>query len=74
MFMLYFQTGLLLICGYGTVKEGLKLLEPHMILFIYLLGVLCCFQHCTGHITTGSFVGRENHYIQLVKVLLTVNY
>ena len=36
---------------------------------IYLFGVLCCFQHCTGHITTGSFVGRGNQYIQLVKVL-----
>ena len=22
--------------------------------FIYLFGVLCRFQHCTGHITTGS--------------------
>ena len=26
-------------------------------------------QHCTGHITTGSFEGRGNRYIQLVKVL-----
>ena len=37
--------------------------------FIYLLGSLCNFQHCTGHITMGSFVGRGNQYIQLVKVL-----
>ena len=36
---------------------------------IYLFGVLCHFQHCTGHIMTGSFVGRGNQYIQLVKVL-----
>ena len=36
---------------------------------IYLLGVLHCFQHCTGHITMGSFVGRGNHYIQLVKIM-----
>ena len=36
---------------------------------IYLFEVICCFQHCTGHITTDSFVGRENQYIQLVKVL-----
>ena len=25
--------------------------------------------HCMGHITTGSFMGRGNQYIQLVKVL-----
>ena len=37
--------------------------------FIYLFGVLCRFQHCTGHITTGSYVGRGNQYMQLVKVL-----
>ena len=32
------------------------------------LGVLRRFQHCTGHITTGSFVGRGNQYIPMVKV------
>ena len=37
-------------------------------LFIYL-GYLRGFQHCTGHITMGSFMGRGNQYIQLVKVL-----
>ena len=36
---------------------------------IYLFGVLCCFQHCTGHITTGSWKGRGNQYIQFVRVL-----
>ena len=36
--------------------------------FIYLFGVLRCFQNCTGHTMTGSFVGRENPYIQLIKV------
>ena len=25
--------------------------------------------HCIGHITTGSFMGRRNQYIQLIKVL-----
>ena len=25
--------------------------------------------HCIGHITMGSFMGRGNQYIQLVKVL-----
>ena len=31
--------------------------------------VLCRFQHCTGHIRTGSCKGRGSQYIQLVKVL-----
>ena len=35
----------------------------------HLFGVLRRFQHCTGHITTGSWKGRGNQYIQLVKVL-----
>ena len=38
-------------------------------LFIYLFGVLHHFQHRTGHITMGSWKGRGNQYIQLVKVL-----
>ena len=37
--------------------------------FIYLFGVLRRFQHCTGHITMGSWKGRGNQYVQLVKVL-----
>ena len=41
---------------------------PHQ-RFIYLFGVLHHFQHCTGHITTGSRKGRGNQYIHLVKVL-----
>ena len=36
---------------------------------IYLFGVLRRFQHCTGHITTGSWKGRGNQYIQLLVVL-----
>ena len=36
---------------------------------IYLFGILHHFQHYTGHIIMGSFVGRGNQYIQLVKVL-----
>ena len=35
-----------------------------VIQFIYLFGVLCSFQHCMGHIRTGSFVGSGNQYIQ----------
>ena len=36
--------------------------------FIYL-GFFRHFQHCTGHITTGSWKGRGNQYIQFVRVL-----
>ena len=36
---------------------------------IYLFGVLHCFQHSTGHITRGSWKGRENQYIQFFRVL-----
>ena len=36
---------------------------------IYLFGILRLFQHCTGHITTGSWKGRGNQYIQFVRVL-----
>ena len=39
------------------------------VLFMYLFGVLRHFQHCTGHITTGSWKGRGNQYIQFVRVL-----
>ena len=34
-----------------------------------LFGVLRQFQHCTGHIATGSWKGRGNQYIQFVGVL-----
>ena len=36
---------------------------------IYLFGVLRRFQHCTGHIMTGSWKGRGNQYIEFVRVL-----
>ena len=38
-------------------------------ILISLFGVLHHFQHSTGYIMTGSFMGRGNQYIQLVKVL-----
>ena len=41
---------------------------PHIYLFIYL-GIYVAFQHCTGYITTGSWKGRGNQYIQFVRVL-----
>ena len=47
----------------------MRLFTKDLFLFIYLFGVLRRFQHCTGHITTGSWKGRGNQYIQLVKVL-----
>ena len=40
-----------------------------MKIFIYLLGVLRRFQHCAGHITTGSWKGRGKQYIEFVRVL-----
>ena len=58
----------------GTIRILRPLLMPHYsltctVLFIYLFGVLRRFQHCTGHITTGSWKGRGNQYIQFVRVL-----
>ena len=38
-------------------------------IFLYLFGVLRRFQHCTGHITTGSWKGRGNQYIEFARVL-----
>ena len=34
----------------------------------YLFGVLRRFQHCTGHITIGSWKGRGNQYIEFARV------
>ena len=39
------------------------------VLFICLFGVLHRFQHCTGHITTGSWKGRGNQYIEFARVV-----
>ena len=52
-----------------TPQPGEIVFKVHVFIFIYLFGVLRRFQHCTGHITTGSWKGRGNQYIQLVKVL-----
>ena len=49
-----------------NVRSSIGLIYP---LLIYLFGVLRHFQHCTGHITTGSWKGRGNQYIQFVRVL-----
>ena len=36
---------------------------------VCLFGVLRRFQHCTGDITTGSWKGRGNQYIQFARVV-----
>ena len=51
------------------LSQGLGLKLILLSQFIYLFGVLRHFQHCTGHITTGSWKGRGNQYIQFVRVL-----
>ena len=39
------------------------------LVFFCLFGVLRRFQHCTGHITTGSWKGRGNQYIEFARVV-----
>ena len=53
----------------GKLPEGHIQKQYITIYFIYLFGVLRRFQHCTGHITTGSWKGRGNQYIQFVRIL-----
>ena len=47
----------------------LSLSSLENVIFIYLFGVLCRFQHCTGHVTTGKWKSRGNQYIKFVRVL-----
>ena len=52
-------------------KDSVRLLKIPVlgsIYFIYLFGVLRR-QHCTGHITTGSWKGRGNQYIEFARVV-----
>ena len=55
-------------------REGRKMgngkvrVQKNIYLFVYLFGVLRRFQHYTGHITTGSWKGRGNQYIEFVRV------
>ena len=69
------QQDLLPSCGSEEIRcpgDGIvhlcTILELTLYLF-YLFGVLRCFQHCAGHITTDSWKGRGNQYIQFVRVL-----
>ena len=50
------------LCGYGKQRT-------HKIFIFIYLGFLHRFQHCTSHITMGSWKGRGNQYIQFVRVL-----
>ena len=53
------------LCGFHSHKLQMLRTYPN----IYLFGVLRRFQHYTGHITTGSWNGRGNQYIQFIRVL-----
>ena len=61
----------------GRYVACLEVILPSIYLFVFIyLGFLRRFQHCTGHITMGSWEGRGNQYIQFVRVLyckLTTN-
>ena len=60
------------LCDVGSFQFNINSSKSFSLIgyhYIYLFGVLHHFQHCTGHITTGSWNGRGNQYIQLVKVL-----
>ena len=46
----------------GTTR-GKSVIKSTSKLVVYLFRVLCCFKHCTGHITMGSWKGRGNQYI-----------
>ena len=50
-------------------QMGMEINDSDSDLFICLFGVLRRFQHCTGHITTGSWKGRGNQYIQFARVV-----
>ena len=43
--------------------------QAPLICLFCLFGVLRRFQHCTGHITTGSWKGRGNQYIEFARVV-----
>ena len=53
--------------NFGPTSNGKPVVVYHS--FIYLFGVLRRFQHCTGHITTGSWKGRGNQYIEFARVV-----
>ena len=56
------QTGIVFAIFSG-IKNQIKITANNAVLLLLLFGVLRRFQHCTGHITTGSWKGRGNQYI-----------
>ena len=61
-----------LICVSVSARVESLVWMPSMLICgscIYLFGVLRRFQPCTRHIMTGSWKGRGNQYIQIVRVL-----
>ena len=60
---LWVMTVLIVLLHLGHTRKADLPLWCVMLIFIYLFGVLRHFQHCTGHITTGSWKGRGNQYI-----------
>ena len=49
--------------------ETIELQIQLALVLFCLFGVLRRFQHCTGHITTGSWKGRGNQYIEFARVV-----
>ena len=54
-------------------RKEFSFLGVQKVMGIYLFGVLRRLQHCTGHITTGSWKGRGNQYIELVRKVMRNN-
>ena len=52
----------------GRIYQCCQKVICYIPIFIYLR-FLRRFQHCTGHIMTGSWKGRGNQYIEFVRVL-----
>ena len=73
----YSYTNISLQCGFyvlysiAPIQKGLPVggIFKVNIWIVCLLGVLRRFQHCTGHITTGSWKGRGNQYIEFARVV-----
>ena len=55
--------------SWDSAKVAHCILLTNMDYILCLFGILRRFQRCTGHITTGSWKGRGNQYIQFVRVL-----
>ena len=68
----FFRNGIVLLQAAHTIQHSQSVhMDTYSLsdLFICLSGVLRRFQHCTGHITTSSWKGRGNQYIQFARVL-----